>query len=211
MNAKDLLATSLGRRDDEPNQCLAELIIQTGNMQWVEELVTLLKGRDKNIQSDCIKVLYEIGERGFGEMIAPYVFTFIGLLESQNNRLVWGAMTALDSIAFLKPVELFENDEAIVRAITNGSVITTDHGVGILAKLCSIKNYQEKILPKLIGQLAKCPIKQFPMYVEKSDLAMNKETKEDFISIIEIRYDDLEKDSQRKRIDKSLRKLRNFH
>ncbi len=42
------LASSLGRRDEKPNQEL--------------ELVENLNYKDKNIQRDCIKVIYEIGE-----------------------------------------------------------------------------------------------------------------------------------------------------
>jgi hypothetical protein len=116
-------------------------------------------------------------------------------------------MTAIDEIALLKPTEIFKNLELIEKIIEKGSVITIDHGVSILAKLASFKEYQKIVIPKLISQLENCPAKQFPMYIEKSVVAMNKNTKEDFKGIIEIRYNDLEKDSQKKRIEKIKKKM----
>ena len=207
MIAIDLLATSLNRRDDIPNQELAKEIIASNRKNWVKELVKNLSHKDKNIQSDCIKVLYEIGERGASKLIAPYWKEFLQLLESKNNRLVWGAMTALHTIALEKPGELFQNIAKIETAIQKGSVITIDGGVLILAKLCSVNEYQKQLVPKLIDQLSKCPVKQFPMYIEKSEIAMNASTKEDFKGIIEIRYKDLEKESQKKRVGKIIKKL----
>jgi hypothetical protein len=208
MKAINLLATSLHRHDDVPNQELANEII-TGNRQdWVKELVENLDNKDKNIQSDCIKVLYEIGERGAPALIAPYVKAFIEILGSKNNRLIWGAMTAIDMIALIKTDDIFDNLATICTAIEKGSVITIDHGVSILAKLASVNAYENKVMPLLIEQLAKCPSRQFPMYIEKSSVAMNSANKSEFTGIIEIRYTDLEKESQRKRVDKILKKLK---
>lgn len=207
MSAFDLLATNLNRRDDEPNQKLAEEIISSKNTDWVKELVDHLEDKDKNIQSDCIKVLYEIGERGSAGLIAPYCNTFFRLLKSKNNRLVWGSMIAIDSITLLESEEVFNHLDEIDKIVESGSVITIDHGVSIYAKLTSIEKYSEKVLDKLVNQLEKCPVKQFPMYIEKSEIAMNKKTKDVFLSIIEMRYPELEKDTQRKRIDKIKKKL----
>jgi hypothetical protein len=208
MKAIDLLATSLHRRDDVPNQELANVIIAGNRHEWVKELVENLNHKDKNIQSDCIKVLYEIGERNAPELIAPYWGAFLKILEGKNNRLIWGAMTALDMIALFKPGELYNHLDSICLAIENGSVITIDHGVSILAKLASIKSYESRALPLLIEQLARCPAKQFPMYIEKSVIAINPENKTEFNSIIDARYSDLEKDSQKKRVDRILKKLK---
>ena len=150
MKAIDLLATSLNRGDDKPNQELAEGIIKANRTDWVKELVENLSNKDKNIQSDCIKVLYEIGERGAGSMIAPYYKTFGLLLESKNNRLVWGAMYALDSIASVNPSGINSILPAICKAIDKGSVITIDGGVSILAKLTAVKEYTETAFPLLL-------------------------------------------------------------
>lgn len=87
------LATSLGRRDEAPNQLLAQQIVSEGDKNAVKELVAHLSHKSKAIQGDCIKVIDEIGMLR-PELIAEYVDEFIALLSSKNNRLRWGIMTA---------------------------------------------------------------------------------------------------------------------
>lgn len=94
----DELASSLKRRDEAPNLKLAQSIVLRGDKQAVSDLVANLANEDPNVQSDCIKALYEIGERK-PELIARFAEEFASLLGSKNNRLVWGAMTALDCTA----------------------------------------------------------------------------------------------------------------
>jgi hypothetical protein len=75
------LASSLGRRDEVPNQELAHDIIRTKNTKAIKELVDNLASKDKRIQGDCIKVLYEVGaERP--DLIADYEKDFLNLIES---------------------------------------------------------------------------------------------------------------------------------
>ena len=93
MNILNQLSSSLGRRDEVPNQQLAQKIVDSNDVKAVEELVNLLQNSKQAIQNDCIKVLYEIGERN-PKMISGYCEDFIALLQSKNNRMVWGAMTA---------------------------------------------------------------------------------------------------------------------
>lgn len=49
MNVLDLLASSLHRGDDKPNQELADEIIKSNRADWVKELVENLNNKDKNI------------------------------------------------------------------------------------------------------------------------------------------------------------------
>jgi len=207
LKATDLLASSLGRRDDKPNQELADAIITNKQHDWVRELVNNLNHKDKNIQSDSIKVLYEIGERGAADMISPYCSEFAKTLTSKNNRLVWGAMTALDTIATVYPKGVFEFIEIIAPAIDKGSVITVDHGVGILAKLSSIDQYADTAFPLLVEQLRRCPIKQLPMYIEKSEMAINEHNYNLFVNLIQSRLSEVDKDSQKTRLQKVLKRL----
>ncbi|MEZ7866219.1 MAG: hypothetical protein QMB37_02065 [Paludibacteraceae bacterium] len=207
MKAIDLIATSLNRRDDNPNQDLAIEIIKSKRNDWVKELVDNLKHKDKNIQSDCIKVLYEIGERGPADMIAPYCRNFGDLLKSKNNRLVWGSMIALDTITLINPKGVYDLLPLIISTIDNGSVISIDHGVGILAQLSSDVAYAETTFPLLIEQLKKCPSKQLPMYAEKSMIAINPAYKEIFADLVQSRISEMEKDSQKLRLKKVLAKL----
>jgi hypothetical protein len=188
---------------------LAEKIIKSKRTDWIQELSKNLKNPDKNIQSDCIKVLYEIGERGSAELIAPCTKEFGELLKSRNNRLVWGAMTALDTIAPFAPDEIAKLLPQIVETIDDGSVITVDHGVSILAQLAGIAKYAKKLFPELLKQLSRCPAKQLPMYAEKSLVAINGSNRKQFLRLLEERFPELKNASQKKRIEKIIAKVQN--
>ncbi|MCB0545469.1 MAG: hypothetical protein KDC70_18225, partial [Saprospiraceae bacterium] len=60
MSILDKLSTSLNRRDEVPNQELAKKILKTKDKKAIKELAENLENKNKGIQSDCIKVLYEI-------------------------------------------------------------------------------------------------------------------------------------------------------
>lgn len=195
MKAIDLLSTSLGRRDDKANLDLAVEIIRSKRNDWVKELVENLNHKDNNIQSDCIKVLYEIGKRDSAEMIAPFVDSFGELLKSKNNRLIWGAMTALDTIALINPEGVYGLLRKMFYEVEG---ITIDHcvgilGVGILAKLACIENYTKEASSLLIKQLERCPSKKLPMYAEKSIIAINAANQDQFIDLIKSRIPEMDK------------------
>ena len=128
MSVLNKLASSQGRRDNIPNQELTKEIAETNNRNSVSELVEILQhSKDKRIQSDCIKTLYEI-EYIKPESISDYYKYFLELLKSKNNRLVWGAMIAFNTISKIKPKEIYENLVEILNATDNCSVITKDNG-----------------------------------------------------------------------------------
>jgi len=56
-------------------------------------------------------------------LIVDHVEDFINLLKSRNNRLVWGGMIALGTVADLKPDVIFAHLTEIQKAINTGSVI----------------------------------------------------------------------------------------
>lgn len=85
MTIIDKLASSLNRKDEGPNQELAKYIADRDDKGAVIELVDNLHNNDKNIQSDCIKVLYEIGDLR-PSLIAEYSKEFVTLLDYGNNR-----------------------------------------------------------------------------------------------------------------------------
>src|SRR5688572_28751028 len=87
------LASSLNRRDEDPNQKLAREIVRTNNKTAVRELVDHLSDK-RDIANDCIKVLYETGIDE-PSLISPFCKELISLIDHKNNRLQWGAMTAL--------------------------------------------------------------------------------------------------------------------
>lgn len=206
MTILNKLACSLGRRDEVPNQELAEQIVAANDAAAVKELIENLSNKDKNIQSDCIKVLYEIGGRN-AKMIAGYHKEFGNLLESKNNRLVWGAMTALDTIASENPKGVRGLLAKIMATADSGSVITRDHAVGVLVKLGALKQYAPECLPLLLEQLAQCPNNQFPMYCENSLAVINDGNSLQFQKVMKARLGNLEKESQKKRVAKVLKKI----
>jgi hypothetical protein len=206
MTIINLLASSQGKKGNEANIQLAKQISAAENKVAVKELVENLTNKDKAIQSDCIKTLYELGYIK-PELIADYCTEFIKLLISKNNRLVWGGMIAIASITDLKHKEIFERLNEIIEVVNKGSVITRDNGIEILAKLNRHDRYFNTTDPLLIDQLWKCPIKQLPMYIDKSMKSINTQTKEIYATIIEKRKHECESDSQTKRLEKSLKEI----
>jgi len=207
MSVLDQLATALGRRDEVPNQELAQRIVRERDAAAVKELVENLEHQNKAIPSDCIKVLYEIGAAN-PDLIAKYYKEFGKLLESKNNRLVWGAMIALDTIVLKQPKGVHGMLSKILKtADTSGSVIARDHAVGILTKLATLKPYRRDCVALLIEQLMSCPDNQFPMYVEMSAPVLDADSREKFRKVIEKRSRDLDKESQKKRVGKVLKRL----
>jgi len=206
MTVLNKLATALNRRDEAPNQALAEDIVRRKDVKAVRELIEALSDKNKNIQSDCIKVLYEIGERD-PKMIAGYRKVFAELLTSKNNRLVWGAMTALDQIALADPKGVFAMLDRICSTAEAGSVITRDHVFGILTKLGSLERYADDCLPLVIEQLKTSPNNQLPMYAEMSVAIATDKSKPVLRKVINNRLAKLKKESQKKRVLKVLKRL----
>ncbi|WEK18142.1 MAG: hypothetical protein P0Y49_15225 [Candidatus Pedobacter colombiensis] len=159
------LASSLNRKDEVPNQELARQIVTDNNPHAVKELVENLKNKNKDIQNDCIKVLYEIGELK-PALIVGYAADFISLLDNKNNRLQWGAMTALHTITLENPGVIYASLAKIIVAADSGSVITKDYAVNILIRLCTIKEYADDAFSLLVEQLLNSPTNQLPMYAE---------------------------------------------
>lgn len=200
------LSSSLGRRDEVPNQELAHEIIRSNNPKAISELVDNLAHKDKRIQGDCIKTLYEIGaERP--DLIADYEKEFLNLLESKNNRLAWGAMIALDYIALVNPSRIHKQLGKIMMASDKGSVITKDHAIGILIKLAGEKKSAKDALALLLAQLRSCATNQLPMYAENARAVIPDRSKQDFIRVLTARLGDLERESARRRVEKVIAKL----
>jgi hypothetical protein len=202
----DKLATSLKRRDETPNQELAQSIADRGDRIAVNELVDNLSNRNKKIQSDCIKVLYEIGERKPG-LISDKAKEFVGLLGSENNRLVWGAMTALDSITLKNPEAIYTALPTIIRVSNSASVIARDHAVSILTKMATLGKYKKTAFKLLIDQLKSCPTNQLPMYAENAIQVVDIDNKKIFRDTLSSRLKGVEKLSKRRRVEQVIKKV----
>jgi hypothetical protein len=201
------LASALNRSDEVPNQILANEIVEESDNTAVRELVDNLSNNDKAIQSDCIKVLYEIGALK-PDMIAAYGDDFVKLLGSRNNRLVWGGMTALGAIADRKAAAIWKHIDTIINATDKGSAITQDWGVRVLAAVSAQdKIYERRIFPFLKTFLNNSPPKDLPRHAESALTAVNAANKDDVLSILEARKPAL-KPAQAKRVDQVIRKIK---
>src|SRR3990172_8539413 len=132
MSALNRIAHLQNRRDEVPNQELARDLARQKNREGIREIAENLWNKDKNIQADCIKVLYEVGYID-PSLIAGYAEDFLKLLRSRNNRLVWGGMIALSTVAELRADLIHANLDQILKAMHSGSVITVDNAVKALA------------------------------------------------------------------------------
>ena len=89
MSVLNKIAFFQNKRDEVPNQQLAKRTTQTENKEGIKEIAQNLKNKNQNIQSDCLKVLYEIGYLK-PDLIADYAPDFLALLQNKNNRMIWG-------------------------------------------------------------------------------------------------------------------------
>ena len=121
MTALERIARFQDRRDEVPNQELARELASKKDRLGVREIAQNLWNKDKGIQADCIKVLYEVGYLD-PALIAEYAEDFVKLLKSKNNRLVWGGMIALGTIADRKPEVVLAHLAEIEKAMNAGSV-----------------------------------------------------------------------------------------
>jgi hypothetical protein len=206
MNIVAQLASSMGRRDELPNEELAKKIAENNDEGAVQELIENLQHKSAAIQNDCIKVLYETGERK-PVLIAGYTPTFLDLLSHKNNRLQWGAMTALYAIVKEYPKTIHENLARIVAAADSGSVITEDNAVKILISICTFKAYANNAFTLLDEQLLNSPTNQLPMYAELAIPVINNDNKGVFVKTLMSRLDDIGKDTKRKRVEKVIKKF----
>ena len=206
MSMINKLASKQGIKGDLPNQELARELAATNNTEGIKEVVENLGNKDRKIQSDCIKVLYEVGYLK-PELISEYVYDFLKLLTSKNNRLVWGGMIAVATIAVLKANELFAHRDELYLSMEKGSVITIDNAVKALAKVAAHKEeYNQEIFPFLITHLKTCRPKDLPQHAESVLVAVNLRNKDQYLAVLQERADHMSS-SQLKRIQKLDKKL----
>ncbi|MEH7387953.1 hypothetical protein V7147_21530 [Bacillus sp. JJ1521] len=184
MSVINQLASHLGRIDEEPNIELAHKLAKEENHAAIEEIIKNLSCKDKKVQHDCIKVAYEIGLVK-PELIGKYVLNFIELLRSRNNRMVWGGMTALSTIAEVAAETIMEHLDKLKSAMKIGSVITIDKGVLTFAKLAAVsKENNDIIFPFLLHHLETCRPKEIPQHSESTLFAVTNENREEFLKVL---------------------------
>jgi hypothetical protein len=191
MSALERIAHFQNRRDEVLNQELARDLAKKKDREGIREIAENLGNKDKDIQADCIKVLYEVGYIDAG-LVADYAADFARLLKSKNNRLVWGGMIALGVVAEQKPDVILAHLAEIKQALLTGSVITVDNAVQTLARAASAgEKYRKAMFPLLIQHLKSCRPKDVPQHAEKSLPAVTAANRKEFVSVLTKRMDDL--------------------
>lgn len=179
------------RRDRTPNLDLARDLAARNDKAEIREIAQNMWSANKNVHWDCIHVMYEIGAID-PALIAPYAEDFVKLLKSKHNNMVWGAMTALAEVAKVKPEVIFKHLDEIKKAKENGSVITVDNSISVLAQTAAAnEEYNKAIFPYLLKHLSACRPGEVPQHAERTLPAVNESNRDDFIKTLNRRNDDL--------------------
>ncbi len=187
MSVLNRIAAAQGRRDEAPNQALARELAEQSDQEGIRELVANLHHADQDLRSDCIKTLYEVGYLK-PELVADYAGEFVRLLRDRHNRMVWGAMLALATIARLRASELYKHRQRIQDAMAEGSVITVDNGVKVLAAVAAADEaYRAELLPYLFHHLQTCRPKDVPQHAEAIVPAVDAAHADAFVTLLERR------------------------
>lgn len=191
MSVLNKLASQLGEPGDVPNQALARELADAKDKKGIQEIADNLWNKDRAIQSDCIKVLYEIGYLR-PELIAAHVGEFLKLMQSRNNRLVWGSLIALSTVAALRPDDIYSHWPDIQVAMEKGSVITVDAGVKTLAQAAAHSAAcRREIWPYLLDHLRTCRPQSVAQHAEAVAVAVDAASRAEFSAVLEKRLDDL--------------------
>lgn len=173
-----------GIRDEVPNQQLAHELASARDTDGIKEIAEHLWDKNTNVSSDCMKVMYETGYIA-PDLIAQYSADFLKLLHSKQNRLVWGAMIALSTIAPLTAPDLFEKHELICKIISQGSVITQDAGIKTLAQVAAADPiYLAELNPFLMNFLRTCRLSDVPRHAEFIEKCVNGSNRQEFLAIL---------------------------
>lgn len=197
----DQLKANATRRDELANVELAETIAKRSDFDAVGEVAAHLG--DRKLAADCIKILYEVAERK-PELVAPHAEIFFELLDHKNNRMVWGAMSAIDQIAALRTDLVYAHLDKLTEVTEKGTVITRDHFVNILVQLAAT---EDGIIPLILEQLAGAPVNQFPMYAERAASLFRDHDKDEFVAVLTRRTPEMNTDAKKKRLAKVLKSV----
>ncbi len=205
MSVINQLASAQGRQDDTPNRELAKHLAEAQDREGIQVLVGNIANDDPAIQSDCIKTLYEVGYLE-PALIADHWETFLGLLASKNNRMVWGGMIALSTIAHLRASDLFPHADELKKVVRSGSVITQDSGIKTLSVIAAQgDDTRAALLPFLFDTLKSCRAKDLPKHAAAVFGALDDHSRDRFIKLLEARLPDLS-ENQQKRLRKTVKK-----
>ncbi|MCI0476613.1 MAG: hypothetical protein L0Y55_10230 [Anaerolineales bacterium] len=191
MSVLNQIAYFQNRRDEVPNQELARTLAKTKNRKGIQEIAENLGHKNKSVRSDCLKVLYEIGYLA-PELIADYTDEFLALLKSKDNRMVWGALIALATIADLRAKEIWAQIDDVIAAMEHGTVISVVWGVKTLAHVAAQdKRHRQKLFPVLLAQIRKCIPRDVPTHAESMLCAIDDGNRKEFLAVLTSRQKEM--------------------
>lgn len=207
MSVLDRLACALGRADEAPNIALAQDLARTGDRAGVAMLADALATGPRPVRSDAIKALYELGALR-PDLIRPHAGAFLAALDSRENRLVWGALAALDTLAAPYPEMIATHLPEILAAARQGSVIAKDKAVSMLATLASLPvSAGPAAWERLLAILRDAAVNQTPMYAEAALRAAPMRDPAALAEVVRTRLAGIAAPAKRARLEKVLRRL----
>ncbi len=201
------LASSLDRRDEHPNIELAIVLAQSGDQQAIDELFTIAISATKPFRHDALKTLYETALRN-PQMLLPHLDQLIDLMQTKDNRMIWGAIQALDALTNLAPHYVASKLDIILDAADRSSVVAKDKTMSILSKLNGKHQYAKLVTPILLMRLTHAAPNQFPMYAEFAAATMPDTAISELVQIIKQRQKSVASPAKQKRLNKILQDLK---
>jgi len=128
-------------------------------------------------------------------------------MRSNNNRMVWGALTALAEISKIEGKVIASNIDNVLSAADAGSVIAKDKVVEILIQLSSNPEFTKIATDHLMSRLKTAATNQLPMYAERIYSSLGEKFYSTFKTVLSSRLSDTMPDSKRRRIKKVLERL----
>ncbi len=205
MSVLDRFSSSMGRRDQGPNQSIAAEISRGVDVELLEEVISATDHATPAIANDAVMTLMVVAEHR-PEMLKPHVTHLFSLLQSTASRQVWGSMIALSHLKEICWKEIYDNLGLILDTMDKGSVVARDHGYSLLVAL--YEQDPECLWPLMKEQLLKCPPNQFGQYVEKTMPVILQKDLPGLVQVVEVRLEEFDNEYHRKRALKNLRKLR---
>lgn len=206
-NVIDHFSSSLDRRDQGPNEEIAQQIVDGEGGKLLEEVVQVIQSKAvTRTKNDAVMVLMAIS-RINPKMLVNQADLFIHLLESKSNRQVWGSMIALANMASLVKEKIKPHLAKILQAMDEGTVVTRDHGFSILTELYK-EDRTGDLLALIHEQLLNAPPNQVGQYTEKFMEVVRREDIPAFVEALEVRGRELINEHHLKRLGKNLKKLR---
>ncbi|MDP3045934.1 MAG: hypothetical protein Q8O07_00445 [Chloroflexota bacterium] len=191
MSALDRIAYYVDRRDEMPNQELARDLAAAQDLVGIREIAGHLRDKNKSVASDCIKMLYEIGYIK-PELIQGYAGDFLDLLRARENRMVWGGMIALATVAGLQAPAIWPRVDDVIAAVDHGSLITVVWGVKALARVAAASGeYRQRIFPALLQILRASIPRDVPMHAESILPALDDTNRQQFLDVLASRQSEL--------------------